>query len=394
MQAQLMTAFETALGTQERNYLLAEVHGNDIVRNYNFANRKTSLEDLKIRETDKLYAFELINNFNSFVSTHFQSNEVVDEDDLKKDMIIDCNHEEKGWIFGKIIEIDFLPYTQTTFVRVMHKFNKNECWEITYNCFEDSIARFPLKSHLNCELYHLRIQQRCFNEAANAMQLVNIPLVIALPSWMRWKEFFFLVYLQAQRFIAEKYCFNQDAPSAKSSGKIKNSSSVDKFKEYKSSARFPYALHLADYEGRCIVCLKFLKTTVLKGENDNYCEGCDLSQSEPISWQVKPADVIICIDWRGPDRYRKNIISNSESAQMTVAELQKQEECSLASCLSKLTTEYVESYEYLCCNKFSEKTVTEKILKTGNSLVIFVERIIEESDGFKKVVNRRLKLVF
>jgi len=42
------------------------------------------------------------------------------------------------------------------------------------------------------------------------MQLVNIPLVLALPSWMRWKEFFFLVYLQVGRFISDNYKFSLD----------------------------------------------------------------------------------------------------------------------------------------------------------------------------------------
>ena len=172
----------------------------------------------------------------------------------------------------------------------MHKFNKNESWEITYSCFEDSIARFPLKSHKNSELYHLRVQQRCFNEAANSMQLVNIPLVIALPSWMRWKEFFFLIYLQVGRFISDNYKFNLNQEGnastinnnstvtnkGKNSMKIKNSSStagsaVDKFKDYKNSSKFPYVLRLVDYEGRCIICLKFIKSTVFKGENENYC---------------------------------------------------------------------------------------------------------------------------
>ena len=120
-----MKAFEQELGFNNRYYVLTEVHGKNIVRNFTFTIKTNTLEDLNIRETDKLYAYELINNFNNFVSTHFSNTEYLDEDELKKDMIIDCNHEEKGWIFGKIIEIDFLPYTQTSFVKVLHKFNKN-----------------------------------------------------------------------------------------------------------------------------------------------------------------------------------------------------------------------------------------------------------------------------
>ena len=44
-----MRAFEIELGHSNRHYVLAEVHGHDIVRNYNFASKLTSLEDLKIR---------------------------------------------------------------------------------------------------------------------------------------------------------------------------------------------------------------------------------------------------------------------------------------------------------------------------------------------------------
>lgn len=42
-------------------------------------------------------------------------------------------------------------------------------------------------------------------------------------------------------------------------------SKVDPFKEYKNSSKFPYKLHLADYEGRCAICYKFLKLVVFKG---------------------------------------------------------------------------------------------------------------------------------
>lgn len=112
------------------------------------------------------------------------------------------------------------------------------------------------------------------------MQLVNIPLVVSLPSWMRWKEFFFFIYLQVKRFIADSYSFdleNVEPPvqsTKKQTAKGKGNSAIDKFKEYKNSSRFPYSLRLVDSEGRCVICLKFVKNTVFKGENDSFCEGC------------------------------------------------------------------------------------------------------------------------
>jgi hypothetical protein len=35
------------------------------------------------------------------------------------------------------------------------------------------------------------------------MKLVNIPLIMNLPAWMRWKEFFYYVFLQIHKFIAD-----------------------------------------------------------------------------------------------------------------------------------------------------------------------------------------------
>lgn len=181
---------------------------------------------------------------------------------------------------------------------------------------DGDLARYPLRSHKNCEQYHLRVQQRCFNEASNTMQLINIPLVIAMPSWMRWKEFTFFIYQQIRKFIAEEYGFSYDIDNhqmqtSRSMKKINENPMVEKFKEYRASEKFPYNVNLCDFEGRCIVCYKFLKSVVFKGENDSYCEGCKISQTEPISWQIKPADLMVCIDWRGPERFREDIIINT-----------------------------------------------------------------------------------
>lgn len=48
----------------------------------------------------------------------------------------------------------------------------------------------------------------------------------------------------------------------------------------------------------------------------------------------------------------------------------------------------------MCCNVLSDKKVKEKMLKTSDHVVIFMERIIQEEDGFKKVISRPLKIVF
>jgi hypothetical protein len=65
----------------------------------------------------------------------------------------------------------------------------------------------------------------------------------------------------------------------------------------------------------------------------------------------------------------------------------------LTSCLSQMRSEYTEREEFLCCNLISDKKIKEKILRVSDNIVIFVERVIEEEDGFKKVINRPLKIV-
>lgn len=68
------------------------------------------------------------------------------------------------------------------------------------------------------------------------MQLVNIPLVITIPSWMRWKEFFFFVYLQVKRLIADSYSFDLESTepiptsTKKQTVKSKGNTAIDKFK--------------------------------------------------------------------------------------------------------------------------------------------------------------------
>jgi hypothetical protein len=95
-----------------------------------------------------------------------------------------------------------------------------------------------------------------------------MPLVVVLPAWMRWKEFFYFIYLHVKRFIADNYSLSADALEEKTQRKATRkeyNGKTDKFKEYKNSTNFPYSLRLADYEGRCAVCFKFLKSVVFKG---------------------------------------------------------------------------------------------------------------------------------
>lgn len=35
------------------------------------------------------------------------------------------------------------------------------------------------------------------------MEMVGVPLVVTLAEWMRWKEFYYIVYLQMKRFFVD-----------------------------------------------------------------------------------------------------------------------------------------------------------------------------------------------
>lgn len=84
----------------------------------------------------------------------------------------------------------------------------------------------------------------------------------------------------------------------KKPSKTEQKKKLNKFKEYITSEQFPYKLALADLDGRCAICFRFVKDVVYKGESDTYCSGCKVSESDPISWQVKCTEIMVCVDWK------------------------------------------------------------------------------------------------
>ena len=107
---------------------MAEVYNNNIIKNYSTVKDNALLSHLHLRDTDVIYAFELCTNFDRFIAEHYTNVKDIVNKDFKVDQFIDCKNEERGWIFGKISEIEFLPYTHRTVFRVIHKFSKNEQW--------------------------------------------------------------------------------------------------------------------------------------------------------------------------------------------------------------------------------------------------------------------------
>ena len=80
------------------------------------------------------------------------------------------------------------------------------------------------------------------------------------------------------------------------------------------SEHFPYTISLLDLDGRCLVCHKIHKTKIFTGEKDYYCTGCKLKEDQnPITWQIKVHNCMVCIDWHGLDKFKKNIIKDHKS---------------------------------------------------------------------------------
>lgn len=203
----------------------------------------------------------------------------------------------------------------------------------------------------------MRLQQRYFNEASNDMEICNMPLVVVLTNWMRFKEFHFMVFLQMKNFISdttfldelkeEDYLDNDfQIYSSKSirSKSPKNKKKTmklkgNKLKEYLYGPNFPYKIKFVDYSGRCAICFKFLKSEIFQGEKETFCNGCELSASEPISWQIKISDVMICVDWKKIDSFKKNVIRDHSSYANQIAEKRNDIE-TISNCLEILKTGY------------------------------------------------------
>lgn len=80
---------------------------------------------------------------------------------------------------------------------------------------------------------------------------------------------------------------------------------MKKFKEYLYGKNLPYKLNFINNNGHCLICYKFVKSVIYKGESENYCEGCVLPNDDPISWQIMVEDLVIAVDWRTNKSFTK-----------------------------------------------------------------------------------------
>lgn len=158
---------EKVADLQNKKYILLEIEGNTIIKNFNhIKDENVTLENLHLREDDNIYAFELCLDFSTFVKNHFSFSEMdnydIEQKDLKVGEMIDCRSPEKGWICGKIVDKDIMPYTYQQNLKILHKFNNTTTLQ-SYKIIKNVVAFFPSQSYKNCEQYHFRLVQRVFS---------------------------------------------------------------------------------------------------------------------------------------------------------------------------------------------------------------------------------------
>lgn len=110
---------------------MLEIEGDTIIKNYNHVkDESATLESLHFREEDNIYVFELCVDFAPFVRSHFSFSEAdsvdIEQKDMKMGDMIDCRSLERGWVFGKIIDKDIMPYTYQQNLKVLHKLSNTE----------------------------------------------------------------------------------------------------------------------------------------------------------------------------------------------------------------------------------------------------------------------------
>lgn len=102
-----------------------EVYHNNIVKNYSTAKNEITLNQLQLRDTDVIYAYEMHTNFKSFIHQHYTHKKLdLLNKELRIDQFVDCKNDTRGWIFGKVSKKDYSPYAQFMLVKVIHKFSK------------------------------------------------------------------------------------------------------------------------------------------------------------------------------------------------------------------------------------------------------------------------------
>lgn len=167
---------------------------------------------------------------------------------------------------------------------------------------------------------------------------------------------------------------------------------VKKFKEYLYGKALPYKLNFIDNNGHCLVCYKFVKSFIYKGESENFCDGCPLKNDDPICWQISVNDLIVAVDWKTTWSFRKDVIKNDISY-LNVSGKRKKE-ITIMKCLEKTLSNSSESTEVLCCNNPTVVSVRKRLSKLPNLLIVLVFVCRSRSIGWCRRTASRRKLKF
>lgn len=58
----------------DTKYLLMEIYANNIVKNYSTAKNEATLNQLMLRDTDTIVAYQLQTDFSDFIEKHYSKN--------------------------------------------------------------------------------------------------------------------------------------------------------------------------------------------------------------------------------------------------------------------------------------------------------------------------------
>ena len=89
-------AFEEVAGiSKDTQYLLMEVYANNIVKNYSSAKDEASLDELLLRDSDIIFAYELKVDFTDFINKHYSQKVDYEKKEIKIKVLKKINHYEK-----------------------------------------------------------------------------------------------------------------------------------------------------------------------------------------------------------------------------------------------------------------------------------------------------------
>lgn len=108
-----------------------------------------------------------------------------------------------------------------------------------------------------------------------------------------------------------------------------------------------------DLDGRCAICFRFVKDVVYKGEENTFCTGCKVSEKDPISWQVKCTETVICVDWKKNANFKtEEELTKHHPSLLNLMDESKANPMTLKACLDRFQSKVQEEVEETpCCHQ-------------------------------------------